>query len=247
MTKETWNNAAIRGQFKRGTDAITADSTIPPVFSFLKVVSAAPSYSEGGMVTLLVEYAGAASAQYGSEDDLAEGAEKTYRLEGRLTEKPFSQHPKWKDLSDAEKFALGELIEGTVKPNTDYTQVGTYELSESFSWALSFIPLKDVSNADITLAGDAIEFAIRIARGETTFLSPTVSWTETTQGNAGMTAAQLNKLGHISTPRGNPPTPTGDRDWMLTGATQEQRGELYQTTIEWTLSEREGHDAFLYS
>jgi hypothetical protein len=61
-----------------------------------------------------------------------------------------------------------------------------------------------------------------------------------------MTAAQLNKLGRISTPRGGPPTPTGSRNWMLTGASQEQRGDLYQTQLEWSLSEREGHDSFLY-
>jgi hypothetical protein len=33
---------------------------------------------------------------------------------------------------------------------------------------------------------------------------------------------------------------------MLTGAFQEQRGELYTTDLEWTLSEKGGHDEFLY-
>jgi hypothetical protein len=61
------------------------------------------------------------------------------------------------------------------------------------------------------------------------------------------TASQLNLLSKVATPRGNPPNVSGDRNWLLTSASQEQRGELYQTTIEWTLSEREGWDSFLYS
>ena len=61
-----------------------------------------------------------------------------------------------------------------------------------------------------------------------------------------MTPAQIGKLGEISSPRGNPPTVEG-YDWMLSGASQEQRGQLYQTTIEWVLSRAGGHDAFLYT
>jgi hypothetical protein len=33
---------------------------------------------------------------------------------------------------------------------------------------------------------------------------------------------------------------------MLTSAFQEQRGDLFTTDLEWTLSEKGGHDAFLY-
>jgi hypothetical protein len=202
--------------------------------------------NEGGLVTVLVEVTGSASAQF-SAGDLGEDALPTYRLEGRLTEMPFSKHPKWEALTNNEKFALGELIEGNVKPRYDWTQVGNYELVDGFSWALTFVPLKDSSNNNITLSGDAIDFAKRIAAGETTYMVPTITYVESTQGTNPMTAAQLNLLGKISTPRGNPPTPAGDRDWMLTGASQEQRGDLYQTQIEWTLSDREGWDSFLYS
>jgi hypothetical protein len=65
-----------------------------------------------------------------------------------------------------------------------------------------------------------------------------------------MTSAQLNLLGKVSTPRGGPPTATGSRNWMLTGAGQEQKGTIdgaiYQTTIEWSLSDRDGWNDFLY-
>ena len=93
---------------------------------------------------------------------------------------------------------------------------------------------------------DALEFAKVIARGETTYLRPVITWTESTQGSDGLTPAQLNKLGKIATVRGDPPQPADTRDWMLTSAFQEQSGELITTDLEWTLSEKGGHDDFLY-
>jgi len=245
MTLNAWNNNAVRSRFAIGNTFYQLDPNCPIVMRFMVIENVQPSYNEGNTVSVNVNFVGSEVAQY-SGDAISEQAITTYRLEGRLSDLPFSKHPKWKDLSDGEKLALGELIEGNVKTNHDWTQVGTYEIDESFSWAASFVPLKDGTDTEITLTANAIEFAKRISAGETTYVAPFITWTETTQGKTAMTAAQINKLGHISTPRGNAPSLTGSRDWMLTGATQEQRGTIYQTQIEWTVSEREGHDSFLY-
>jgi hypothetical protein len=103
---------------------------------------------------------------------------------------------------------------------------------------------------EVTLTGDAVDFAKMIAGGMTTYVVPSVTWTETREGTSPMTSAQHNLLGKVSTPRGGPPTATGSRNWMLTGAGQEQKGTIdgaiYQTTIEWSLSDRDGWNDFLY-
>jgi len=246
MLASTFSSTTVSNQFKPGTFAIVADSTIPAIFNFLVVESRSVKYGEAGTCTVTVNYAGAAGAQY-DEGDLGTGIESTYRLEGRIAELELTEHPKWKDLTDPEKYALGELFDGKLKANYNYTEVGDYEVADGFSWAASFNALKWSDNTTITLGADAQEFARRISAGIKTYLSTSITWTETTQGNEGMTASQLNLLSKVATPRGNPPNVSGDRNWLLTSASQEQRGELYQTTIEWTLSEREGWDSFLYS
>jgi hypothetical protein len=242
VTTATWSQSYWRAQFSNGTSITTLDPTLDPFFSFLTVESQTVTRNEGGLVTVNVELTGSSEAQY-NEGDLSEGSLPTYRLEGRISEMSYADHPKWKALSEVEQIALGKLLSGDYlwgpdpfsdpdsPTNATYIQVGE---------------VINILNPDPITSADALEFAKRISKGDTSYMVPTITYTESTQGSDPMTAAQLNKLGKISTPRGNAPAVSGDRDWMLTSASQEQRGELYQTTIEWTLSEREGWDTFLY-
>jgi hypothetical protein len=235
MLASTFSSTTVSNQFRPGTFAIVADSTIPAIFSFLVVESRSVKYGEAGTCMVTVNYAGAAGAQYG-EGNLSDGIEPTYRLEGRLQELELSRHPKWQALSEDEQFALGSMLNGAAiygEPEG--------EEDKSIYW-----PDQKKSLKEQVESTDGVKFRDLIVAGVKTYFVPTITWTETTQGNEGMTSAQLNALGNISTPRGDPPDPSGSRNWMLTGASQEQRGELYQTTIEWSLSEREGWDDFLY-
>lgn len=240
MRRDAWNNSFIRNKFVRGTSISVIDSEVESFYSFFKVESASLVHEEGDLVYVEVSYNGSgAGAQYG-EETLGADVLPTYRLELSIGEAPFSEHPKWKELSDEDKFALGLIINGDGVVSPDFTQVGTYnsETGAFSAWVADGGP--------ITLAGDALEFGRKLQSGQTTYKFPSVIWTETTQGTSGMTSSQLNKLGKVSTPRGNPPEPSGGRDWMLTGATQEQSGVFYQTSITWELSDAGGHDSFLY-
>jgi hypothetical protein len=242
VTAATWSQSYWRAQFSNGTSITTLDPTLDPFFSFLTVESQTVTRNEGGLVTVVVELTGSSEAQY-NEGDLSEGSLPTYRLEGRISEMPIAEHPKWKNLTSDEKWALGNFISGDFVAASDFSSVGTHE---EYDYRLTYYPAIDNNGSPITFSADAVEFIKIIAGGDTSYMVPTITYTESTQGSDPMTAAQLNKLGKISTPRGNAPAVSGDRDWMLTSASQEQRGELYQTTIEWTLSEREGWDTFLY-
>lgn len=241
MLASTFASSTVASQFARGSSAIVADNTIPAIFDFLVVESRSVQYGEAGTCTVTVNYAGAAGPQYGDDDDtLAEQALPTYRLEGRLQELELSQHPKWQDLSEDEQFSLGNLLAGRVVYGIPFNESSEKRIYWPEPPNLSY-------DAEQITSADGILFRDLIVSGVKTYVVPTITWTETTEGPTGMTAAQLNKLGKISTPRGGPPTPSGTRNWMLTGASQEQRGTLYQTTIEWTLSERDGFSNFLYN
>jgi hypothetical protein len=243
ITTPTWSQSSWRARFASGVAITTLDPTLDAFWSFLTITEATVTRDEGGIMTISVECGGSSSGQF-SDDELGESAVPTYRLEGRLSEMPFSDHPKWKALDEDEQIALGKLISGAYGWGPD-----PFSEASSPPNVTHIIHGEDqitIITPDPITSGDAIDFAKRITKGESTYVSPTVSYTESTQGSSGMTAAQLNLLGKISVPRGNPPTASGGRNWMLSGASQEQRGDLYQTNIEWTLSGRDGFDSFLY-
>lgn len=241
IRRTAWANASVRNQFAKGVSATALDSGLAAFWAFLKVVSVEVTSDEGDFTMVSVELSGAQGATYG-EDGLGEEAEPTYRLSGQLQDAPLSIHPKWAALSEIEKNGLGLLIRGLAEYDPPSFKVGQFDPETE-----TFNAIKDSEGNEIVMdAADAKEFATRIARGETTYLRPVITWTESAQGQDGLTNAQLNKLGNIAVPRGTPPEAAGTRDWMLTSAFQEQRGELITTDLEWTLSEKGGHDSFLY-
>lgn len=247
MTKATWESANIRNRFARGQTLTIADPSVDSFYSFLTVESISVSYEDSNTVRLSVNYSGIYFAQYDSQQaELTEYVEPTYRLDLRLMETSLKDHPNWSNLSSDEDYALRSLLGGDSVAGPGKLSVGSVA---EINGKMTYVPLANSSGSSITwlVDTDAYKFCSIIAGGVTTYQTPTITWTEILQGNTGMTAAQLNLLGKISTPRGNPPTPSGNRNWMLTGATQEQKGDLFQTTIEWTLSERGGWDAYLYN
>lgn len=226
---------AVQSSFANGTLLSDLDGDIPAPFdSFLRISETEFSRVEGDLIYLRVVATGSGANQY-EEGDLGIDALPTYTLSGQLVDVPFSKHRKWTALSALEKTLLGKLINGEL----------WYEITDGILYRVVDIDAK-VGNMDQLTSADSKEFAERIQTGQTTYQKAVYTWQESTEGEDQLIAAQLNKLGLIATPRGAPPTPTGTRDWMLTSVSQSQTGELYRTTLEWTLSEEGGHDTFLY-
>jgi hypothetical protein len=244
MLASTWETTSTQNRFATGTPVTTADSTIDAIYSFLSVESKLATYEDSGTVKLAVNYTGANFSQFGGDDGdlLTQDAIPRYRLDGRLRELSVSEHPKFKVLSADERTSIMAYPEGGYKWLEEAAGNFTAGLYyDNGSDGLSAVP----AYANVTSA-DGVQFMNRVSRGEVTWQAPTLVWTETTQGETGMTPQQLGKLGEISIPRGDAPTISG-YDWMLTSASQDQQGQLFQTTIEWTLSTADGWDTFLYT
>lgn len=241
IRRTAWVKGSVLGLFEKGTPITSIDPGLSAFWSFCKVSSVEVANEEGDIAMVTALFSGGRETT-DAEGDLTEEAEPTYRLTGQLQDAPLSLHPKWAELADIEKAGLGLLIRGQAEYDLPTFKVGQYSAEDE-----TFYAIKDSSGAEIIMSSDnAKAFALRIARGETTYLRPVITWTESKQGSDPLTNAQFNKLGNISEPRGTPPEAAGTRDWMLTSAFQEQTGDLYTTDIEWTLSEKGGHDAFLY-
>ena len=238
VTKTTWQSTEWRNKFALGNQITVINPTLSDFYSFLKIASSSFTEDGGDIVTIQVDFAGSQTAQYGFGEG-EEPQDPTYRLEGRLSEKPLSEHPKWAELVEGNKNALQLLLNDEL--------VWIYDAVFTNDWILCRRSGDDLVASDYELTSEnAIAFANMIAKGIKTYIAPTVTWTETTSGNSPMTSSEISKLGKISTPRGNPPDAEGTRNWMLTSASQEQRGTLYQTQLEWTMSEKDGWSEFLY-
>jgi len=238
VSKTTWQSFEWRTKFSLGTQITVINPTLADFYSFLRIASISFTEDGGDIVTINVDFAGTSWSQF-NDEAISADSDPTYRLEGRLAEQPLSEHPKWAALEATERNPLQLLLNDEL--------VWIYDEVFTNDWILCRRSGDDLVASDYALTSeDAIAFANMIAKGVKTYIAPTVTWTETTSGNSPMTSSQLNKLGKISTPRGNPPDAAGTRNWMLTSASQEQRGTLYQTQLEWTMSEKDGWSEFLY-
>jgi hypothetical protein len=240
VTRAGFDTAGIQALFAKGSLLTGVDAGIPTFFAFLKITDVSVSAEEGELITLEVSAAGSSASQYelGDGTGLDIDSLPTYELRGQLSDASFSHHRKWLSLSDEDKTYLGALLDG--KYYYDITTgllMGIYE--DAF--------LADYVSINQLTAADAKSFAALIQQGQTTYERSQYTWTETTEGLGQLTAAQLNKLGLIATPRGTPPEAGGTRNWKLTSATQSQQGELYKTTLEWQLSDEGGFNSFLYA
>jgi hypothetical protein len=245
IRRTAWANASIRSQFAKGVSITELDTGLSSFWGFMKVVTTEVTSEEGDLTTVTVSIAGGGASQFGDEgeDTLSDAAEPVYQLRGQLQDAPFSMHPRWQALTEEQQTALGHLINGVLVFDETSGKISKINsgATDSADFFDPFLPY------DAIVTDDCLEFAKLISKGESTYLRPVFTWTESTQGSSSLTSSQLNLLGNIATPRGNPPTPSGTRDWMLTSAFQEERGELFVTDLEWTLSEKGGNSSLLYT
>ena len=238
VTRAGFDTAGIQSLFAKGALLTGVDSGIPTFFNFLKITDVSVSAEEGDLITLEVNAAGSSASQYelGDGTGLDIYSLPTYELRGQLSDAPLSIHHKWVALSDADKTYLGALLDGTYY----------YDIATGLIMGRYADGGVDYQSINQLTADDAKSFAALIQQGQTTYERSQYTWTETTEGLGQLTAAQLNKLGLIATPRGTPPEAGGTRNWKLTSTTQSQQGELFRTNLEWQLSDNGGHNAFLY-
>jgi hypothetical protein len=232
--------ADVASYFNKGDLLSDIDPSIPsPQSEYLRIDTVSFVRSEGDLITLSVTATGG-DAQF-EGDGLSDSALATYELRGQLVDSEFNKHRKWSAMNLKSKTLLGSMLNGYL----------TFDIKDPIEDSILYITTEqDMSVAYIEQFDptelDAMQFASRIQQGQTTYQKAVYTWTESTEGNEQLTASQINLLGLLSTPRGDPPEPSGTRNWMLTSVSQSQAGELYRTTLEWTLSEEGGFDEFLY-
>jgi len=189
-------------------------------------------------------YTGPSGQGTGEGDDVPEPV-PTYTLRAAIADRDIRLHPK---LAAALAIfpALPDIIKGLLEGNYTLRDVGG---SDKFVNKESD-PEGHVTYRELEIqpaAGDSLIFATLVARGHTTYKSPTFLWTKTWDSTEGIKPAEVNNLGTVDEPDGDPPAIDGDRDWLLVTSSQEQEGLKFRNTKEWELSERDGWNSDIYS
>ena len=237
--KGSLNETAFRNKFADGTKLTDLDPNADVYFERLQLQSADVQDAEGPYQKIAVNFAGYAGSEENPEE--AQPIVPVYSLKGGLRSRSIMEHP--------DVVALTKVQKGLVKDT----------ITDEYVWDFTDSKLKmrngDQSNdfisvmkpTEIQPAGDAVTFCELASNGIIDYDSPTFFWRKTWQSEVGLLAADLNDLGKVSDPDGDHPTPDGGRDWRLVDASQENRGALFDNSLEWELSERGGWDSDLYN
>ena len=233
------SNQSVYSIFVIGTRLSEYDPNCDEIFTGMRLSKMTGIYNvTGGWQKITLKFVGFTTSAGGDFDsEPTTVAQATFSKRGTLTEAPLNEHPKWKNLTDDEKYLLGRCLsdKATFDPETN-----------NVNWR---DPDLDILRTSPTpLVDDALTFAQKITQGITTYKMATYEYHHRWQSNKGVTAAQMNKLGKIATPTGSPPTPGIGRNWLLVGVDEEQNGSgdfLYDNVLSYLLSDEGGHDEFL--
>jgi len=237
---------SVKNAFPSGATLRSLDANSDDLFAFMRLATIKGVQNiPGGWQDITVEFVGFADGSTSDFTPPETAARPTFGKRGTLRDAPINEHPKWIALTSDEKWALGLFLKGDFQANSALNAVGTYE---EYDLRQTFYPAINNDSDAITFSEDAIKFIERIAQGRTTYQLATYEYQHRWQSNKGVTSAQLNKLGKIDTPSGNPPTPGTGRDWLLVGVDEEQNGSgdfLFDNVLTYLLSDEGGHDDFL--
>ena len=236
------NNYTIQARFPGGGTLGSLDPDCDEIFKFLRLSAiTAVQTIVGGWTRITAEFVGFSGGTSTTDPPLPTPI-PTYSKRGTTADAPLDEHPKWQDLDASERVALGKLLSGEWAWGPDpFATAGSMYTYVPGDPNLACEP-------DPITSTDGLAFAERIAQGKTTYKFATYEYFHKWEDNTGISAAQMNDLGKISTPSGSPPTPGTGRDWLMVGADEEQYGSgnfRFTNSLTYLLSDEGGHDSFL--
>jgi len=245
VVKGELNSAVTRSYFGINRSITELDPDADGVWSFLRVRKISTSVIPGGWQVVTVEFGGIPSVDANgnpiqSEDEFS----VTYSMRGQTSDAPLQDHPKWQDLSDDEKNALGQIASGQLIFGPDW-------LDPSGN-VTAYADSRSVITPNPITSTDAIKFAKLLMQGKNSYRAAGFTWSKRWVSRLPISSSQLKSLGKIKTPPGGPPTPGGGRDWLLVAANFEQTGDTssnpaYTNEIVFELSQEGGWNSFLQS
>ena len=223
--KFDFGSSVIQAKIQVGKSAATAYPDLPAEWEFLYISSWRHEHQPGGITKVFVEYSGSSEDSPDPRDP--EEKEESYSMAGSLTELDMLGNPYFADISEgAERPAIVALARGTGRINySDPLKSATY------------IPVIDNYTGEqvgqISSEKGLKLYDLYFNQGKTTYLASQIEWTIQKSNKAGISDENLQLLGYIDEPEGNPPTFT-DRNWLFSSATQNRNNSNPKSTKTWS-------------
>jgi len=198
---------------------VPATGTPHPDYEWMSAEGLRVSGEEGGWLKLEVDYTGLIVTETG--DPEADNP-PSYVLDLSLSEEPLETHPRYVTLTDDD---VQEVVSQAKNPKTD--EDGKPVPPSTGGWD----PLK-------------VELYDNIRRGFDAYRDPKVTWTKEWASTS--QPDNLNNIGEIFTPDGDPPTPAAGRNWLFAGLQSRRRGQVYENSLIAELSGRGGWHTGVY-
>lgn len=237
--RSSLSDSAFRNKFSFGVRATDLDENLDGYWARL-YLEKTDVRNEGPWGVITVYYAGYAGFETDSGGTVTQPTSPIYRLTGTTREVSIVEHPTVRGLGDEDRFLIGEIARGEFLWDYDASELkmrGTDFSADVSEW----LP----TNPQPT-AGDAVDWAKLVTDGWLTYREQSFMWEKLWESEQGIATSTINNLGKVDTPEGSPPTPTGSRNWILTDATQEKKGELYRNRLVWELSPKDGWEELVY-
>lgn len=224
-SKFDFGNASIQSKIQVGNSATTLYPELPAEWEFLYVNSWRHEHQPGGITKVFVEYTGSSEDSPDPRDP--EQKEESYSLAGSLTEVDMLGHPYFSDISLNEREPLVALVRGTGRrdyqnPLADENNIFVIDNTSGMPVGYNISSTKGLKLYDLI-----------INQGKTTYLASQVEWTIQKSSKDGISDQNLQLLGYIAEPEGNPPVFT-DRNWLFTAASQNRTNANPKTTKTWS-------------
>ena len=243
IVRETLDDTTFQNDFSIGRPIGDLWPEVEDYWRFLGLASIQRVRNmAGGLYVISAEFAGYSGPSGQGTDETASDLPEpapTYTLRGGIQERDILLHPKVVALAAARDKKILSLCKKGKYVWDETAEISTHTIDEEGNDLFRPIPVQPT-------AGDAADFAKKIANGLHSYKFPSFMWEKTWEAEEGLKAADIEKLGLVAVPDGNPPA-FADRDWMLVNASQVQDGLKFRCTLEWELSDRGGWDALLYT
>jgi hypothetical protein len=219
--KFDFGNASIQAKIQVGNSVTQVYPELPTEWDFLYISSWRHEHQPGGITKVSVDYSGSSEDSPDPRDP--EEKEESYSMAGSLTENDILGHPYFADISEGvERPAIVALIKGTGR--RDYENPSFILVTDNYTGEL-------VGQIDSPKGLKLYDLIFN--QGKTTYLASQIEWTIQKSSTTGISDENLQLLGYIAEPEGNPPNFT-DRDWLFTAATQNRTNANPKTTKTWS-------------
>jgi len=213
----------LQAKFRKGT---SIKEVYPNILAFLEplVIDTAECQEQpGGIDEIYVTYTG-----YLQVDSEMQERETVYSRNNALEERSILQHPKFlaevTDIEDIELIVKGH--DGIYEKNKNASTGSNYKIWD----------IVTQGNRGALIDALAIEWwDFIVTRGVKTYQAATSEWTKSRSNAGGLADSDLEKLGKIDVPDGNPAAPPG-MIWFMSGSTESRTvGTASSWSITWTM------------